>query len=257
MKTVVVIPCRWSSRRLPGKPLLAILKKPLIRWIYESAMGLKEADRVLVATDDTRIEKEVKNFGGEVFRTSQKARTGSDRVAEIMDKIDGDAFLNWQGDELFINPAPIDELIISFTKDQPLDMGTIKREISDPSDLINPNVVKVVTDPKGFALYFSRSPIPFHRSDDTKSELESPNLKLIPKTYYKHMGIYIYTRRGLKTFSSFSSGDLEECEKLEQLRALEFGLRIKVWETSYPSFRIDTSEDLREAESHLMKSGTL
>lgn len=257
MKTVVVIPCRWASNRLPGKPLLDILKKPLIQRVYESATGLKEADRVLVATDDSRIEEKVRNFGGQVFRTSQKARTGSDRVAEIMNKIDGDIFLNWQGDELFINPVPIDELIVSFINSQPLDMGTLKQEVSDSSDLNNPNVVKVVTDSNGFALYFSRSLIPFYRSDRETLEPGTKNLNLIPKTYYKHMGIYIYTRKALELFSYSSSSALENCEKLEQLRALELGLKIKVWETSYPSYRIDTPEDLRKAESLLMKAGTL
>ncbi|HLB95087.1 MAG TPA: 3-deoxy-manno-octulosonate cytidylyltransferase [Nitrospiria bacterium] len=244
MRTVIVIPCRFDSSRLPGKPLMNLSGKPLIQWVYERALLSKEAAQVVVATDDPRIEETVRSFGGEVITTGSTARTGSDRVAELAGRVSADAYLNLQGDELIFDGTILDELIRSFDAAQPLDMGTLKREITDRAEVSNPNVVKVVTDEDGFALYFSRSPIPYLRSAPTQ---------LPPKTFYKHLGLYIFERETLKMFSSLPSGFLEGHEKLEQLRALEHGIRIKVWETNHDSLRVDTREDLKQAEGLLSK----
>ncbi len=244
MRTVIVIPCRFDSSRLPGKPLTVLSGKPLIQWVYERALLSKEAVRVVVATDDPRIEETVRSFGGEVITTGSTARTGSDRVAELAGRLSADAYLNLQGDELIFDAVILDELIRSFDAAQPLGMGTLKREITDWAEISNPNVVKVVTDEDGFALYFSRSPIPYLRSAPTQ---------LPPKTFYKHLGLYIFERETLKMFSSLPSGFLEGPEKLEQLRALEHGIRIKVWETSHDSLRVDAREDLKQAEGLLSK----
>src|SRR3990172_1868663 len=208
MRTVIVIPCRFDSSRLPGKPLMNLSGKPLIQWVYERALLSKEAARVVVATDDPRIEETVRSFGGEVITTGSTARTGSDRVAEVAGRVSADAYLDLQGDELIFDGTILDELIRSFDAAQPLGMGTLKREITDRAEVSNPNVVKVVTDEDGFALYFSRSPIPYLRSAPTQ---------LPPKTFYKHLGLYIFERETLKMFSSLPSGFLEGHEKLEQL----------------------------------------
>ncbi len=253
MKTVVVIPCRWGSSRLPGKPLLPLLKKPFIQHVYERATCSKEAFRIVVATDDPRIEKTVRAFGGEVFLTGQGARTGSDRVAELIETVRADAYLNLQGDELILNPLILDELIVAFSGVQPFEIGTLKQEITDPKELTNPNVVKVVTDAQGLALYFSRSPIPYHREDKRIPKRPISNTALRHRMVYKHLGIYIFEREALKSFSSRPIGMLEALEKLEQLRALEMGLRIRVWETRHESIRVDTRTDLRHAEKVLLK----
>jgi len=184
-------------------------------------------------------------LGGEVILTRPTGPYGersSGRAAEIFK---ADAYLNLQGDELIADSAILDDLIRSFNAAQPLGMGTLKREITDWEEVSNPNVVKVVTDEEGFALYFSRSPIPYIRAGSqftvhSSQHITAHHSQLPPKTYYKHLGIYIFKRETLKTFSSLPSGSLEDREKLEQLRALEHGIRIKVWETKLESLRVDT-----------------
>ncbi len=253
MKTVVIIPCRWDSSRFPGKPLARILGRPLIQYIYENASSSKEASRVVVATDDQRIEKAVKAFGGDVVVTSSSVRTGSDRAAELIETLNADVYVNLQGDELIQNVTIIDELIRSFNAVSSLGMGTLKRELKNPKEVLDPNVVKVITDKNGFALYFSRSTIPFFRDDsgktgDASSQNKASRSDCSISAYYKHLGIYIFERETLRLFASLPTGCLESSEKLEQLRALENGIKIKVWETQQESFRIDTKSDLQYAE---------
>ena len=255
MVTVVVIPCRWNSRRLPGKPLLSVLKKPLIEQVYRRAARCRKASRVIVATDDRRVERSVLDFGGEVVRTSVRPRTGSDRVAEVMKDIQADAYVNLQGDELILEPEILDELIEAFEGARPLEIGTLKQPITDFKEVINPNVVKVVTDRKGDALYFSRSPVPYIRNDGASGRTLFPKKSFRPGVYFKHLGIYIFDRDALNSFSQGASGVLEEREKLEQLRALEMGLGIRVWKTRRRSLRIDTPADLKIAERALRKYG--
>jgi 3-deoxy-manno-octulosonate cytidylyltransferase (CMP-KDO synthetase) len=255
MKTIIVIPCRFGSTRFPGKPLASLAGKSLIQRVYECAVSSKEAAKVVVATDDSRIEQAVRAFGGGVVLTRKTARTGSDRVAEAALKLPADAYLNLQGDELIMDAAILDDLILSFQAAQPLGMGTLKREIREWSEVSDPNVVKVVTDAEGHALYFSRSPIPYLRTEMPSSSLKPPASNLPPKTFYKHLGIYIFERQTLQAFSSLPTGLLEEHEKLEQLRALEHGIRVKVWETQRESLRVDTLEDLKQAELLLSPLG--
>ena len=263
MKTVVIIPCRWDSSRFPGKPLARILGRPLIQYVYENASSSKEASRVVVATDDQRIEKAVKTFGGDVVVTSSSVRTGSDRAAELIEALKADVYVNLQGDELIQNVTIIDELIRSFSAVPSLEMGTLKRKLINPKEVLDPNVVKVITDKNGFALYFSRSPIPFMRDDTGRtgrvprqqeiSESKESGSDCSISAYYKHLGIYIFERETLRLFASLPTGCLEFSEKLEQLRALENGIKIKVWETQQESFRIDTKSDLQYAERQLSR----
>ena len=249
MKTVIIIPARLGSKRFPGKPLILIGGKPLIQRVWEQACGSRRAERVIVATDDKRIRDTVRAAGGEVIMTEGPYRTGTDRLAWVADRLPADLYINLQGDELIQDARILDELIASFTAAQPLGMGTLRTRIRNIEENEDPNVVKVVIDTEGFALYFSRSPIPYPR-DAVPAERGSR----FPR--YKHLGIYIYRRDTLKKLSGLPSGFLEEQEKLEQLRALENGIRIKVWETTYESLRIDTREDVQQAESVLVKSGT-
>ncbi|MBI3811140.1 MAG: 3-deoxy-manno-octulosonate cytidylyltransferase [Nitrospirae bacterium] len=247
MKTVIVIPTRYASSRFPGKSLAPVGGKPLIRQVWEQARGSRLAERVVVATDDERIRDAVAVFGGDVVMTEGEFRTGTDRLAWVAGRVAADAYLNLQGDEFIQDARILDDLIAHFIESQPLAMGTLKRPTALPEEGANPNIVKVVTDRLGYALYFSRAPIPFQRDRDiTLGFGEVP--------FYKHLGIYIYRKDVLEKLARLPTGVLEDREKLEQLRALENGIRIRVWETSHESLRIDTPEDLKTAERFLMKA---
>ncbi|MBI3597752.1 MAG: 3-deoxy-manno-octulosonate cytidylyltransferase [Nitrospirae bacterium] len=248
MKTVIVIPVRYASSRFPGKPLISIGGSPLIQQIWKRARESRLAERLIVATDDERIREVAASFGADVIMTEGEFRTGTDRLAWVAERVVADAYLNLQGDELVQDSQILDDLIAQFKAAQPLMMGTLKRAASSPDESKNPNVVKVVTDREGYALYFSRSPIPFHRDPAA-----TPGVGEAP--FYKHLGIYIYRRDLLQQFTRLPTGSLEEHEKLEQLRALENGIRIKVWETSQDSLRIDTPEDVKAAERFLTNTG--
>lgn len=238
-KTVtVVIPARYASTRFPGKPLAELAGKPLIQHVYEQASRASAVTKVLVATDDLRIQKTVENFGGIAWMIDTTCQTGSDRVAEAARFLDCPVFMNLQADEILLAPALIDELINSFlTSDA--EIGTLKRRIATTDDLYRSSVVKVVTDQQGRALYFSRTAIPHHRNSWTEATKE---------LFYLHIGVYIYRRDTLLRFADLPSGVLESVEHLEQLRALEHGIPIQVWETPHQSLRIDTQEDLELAQ---------
>lgn len=241
MKTVIVIPARYASSRFPGKSLAWVGGKPLIRQVWEAARGSRLAERVVVATDDERIRDAVAAFGGDAVMTEGEFRTGTDRLAWVAERIAADAYLNLQGDEFIQDARILDDLIARFEEAQPLAMGTLKRPAASAKEGTNPNIVKVVTDREGYALYFSRAPIPFRRDrESTFGFGEVP--------FYKHLGIYIYRKDVLETLARLPTGLLEDREKLEQLRALENGIRIRVWETVHESLRIDAPEDLRAAE---------
>lgn len=244
MDVTLVIPARYGSKRFPGKPLALINGKPLIEYVYGLASRAKLVDKVIVATDDPRIFNKVQSFHGNVVMTSDKNRTGGDRLAEVAGGIDSDIFVNLQGDEIPADPAFIDGLVEAFQREPDLEMATLKKEISSMAELSDPNLVKVVTDIYGFAIYFSRSPIPYIRDSSGYD-------KIPPKTFYKHLGIYIYRRDPLIEFSKMPTGLLEEAEKLEQIRFLEMGRRIKVYETDIGSYRIDTQGDLEKAAKML------
>lgn len=238
----LVIPARFASTRFPGKPLALLAGKPLIHRAYELAAAARSVADVLVATDDARIREAVEGFGGKVVMTESALRTGTDRVAAVARGVTGDIFVNLQGDELPLHPALIDDLVHAFVRSRS-GMGTVKRRLADAQELASPDVVKVVTSEQGEALYFSRAPIPLER--------DGPPGRLIPGLHYGHLGIYIYTRETLQRLAELPTGRLEHVEKLEQLRALEHGIPIRVWETTHPSLRVDRPEDLDAAASRL------
>ena len=240
----VVIPARFGSSRFPGKPLAKLLGKPLIQHVYERARASSAADQVLVATDDPRIEEAVKGFGGQVVMTASALRTGTDRVAAVARQWPGTVFVNLQGDEILLHPDLLSDLTIPFLRSGAA-MGTLRRRLASSEELRNPGVVKVVTDREGRALYFSRAPIPYLR--DQAAGTVAAGLHSV------HLGIYIYTRETLDRLATLPTGPLEEAEKLEQLRALEHGICLRVWETVHPTLRIDTPTDLEEAAARLQR----
>ena len=238
MKVVAVIPARYGSTRFPGKVLAKLGEKPIVQWVWEAARKSK-ASTVLVATDDTKVRNAVEAFGGRAVMTASSHPSGSDRIWEAIQGVDADIIVNIQGDEPLKPYAVIDGLIDAMLSKPAPDMATVvvpckREEIKD-----NPNIVKAVVGADGFALYFSRSMIPFLR----EGGLETP--------VYRHWGIYAYTRKALERFVSLPEGKLERCEKLEQLRALENGMRIKAISTSFQSIGIDTPEDLASASAFL------
>lgn len=242
MKVTVVIPARYASTRFEGKPLAMLLGKPMIQHVYERSLEANGVDSVIVATDDDRIFDVVKGFGGEVVMTSANHQTGTDRLAEVVAGLDSDLIVNVQGDEPLIYPQMIEAALVAL-KDAPLAaMSTLKYKITDVDDIKSPSVVKVVVDRDDFALYFSRHAIPFNRDEDKGSHMPA---------YYKHVGLYVYRRDFLMKFAGMGSTPLENAEKLEQLRALENGYRIKVVTTEYDTIGVDEPQDLIKAEEIL------
>ncbi|UCD34640.1 MAG: 3-deoxy-manno-octulosonate cytidylyltransferase [Nitrospiraceae bacterium] len=245
-RVAAIIPARFHATRFPGKPLALLRGKPLIQHVYEQAVKAGRVDSVFVATDDERIYDTVSRFGGRAVMTSTVHESGTDRIAEAAARIDCEYVINVQGDEPFIEPEMIDDVVDLLYNDDRAEMGTLAKRITGTDELLSPHVVKVVFDEEGFALYFSRAPIPFHR-DDWK-DLQGVAFKEGRTAVFKHIGIYGFRKEALSRFSSLKKGRLEDVEKLEQLRALNAGMKIKVKETTYDTFGIDTVEDLRKAE---------
>ncbi len=241
-RATVVIPARYGSTRFPGKPLVSLLGKPLIQHVYERVSTAPGVHRVVVGTDDERIRDAVRGFGGEAVLMPEPYRTGTDRVAALAGQLDGDLFVNLQGDEIPLHPSLLTDLITPFASSGE-GMGTLKRRLGSDEPLTNAGIVKVVTDVEGHALYFSRAPIPLVR--DAQPGTTFAGLHFI------HLGVYIFRRETLRRFAELPTGRLEDAEKLEQLRALEQGIPIRVWETAYPSLRIDAPEDVPNAERAL------
>jgi 3-deoxy-manno-octulosonate cytidylyltransferase (CMP-KDO synthetase) len=244
MKVAAIIPARYHSTRLPGKPLADIAGEPMIRWVYERARRARLVNEVWVATDDERIHQVVKNFGGNSKMTSPNHQSGTDRIAEVVREIDWDLVVNVQGDEPLLDPAMIDEVIECFYKDSSVNMSTLKRKITNVDDVLNPNVVKVVTDINGYALYFSRSPIPYFR--ETWKNIKGINNGPLTFSIFKHIGLYAYKRDFLLHLSDLEPTPLEKIEHLEQLRALENGYKIKVITSERDSIGVDSPEDLEK-----------
>jgi 3-deoxy-manno-octulosonate cytidylyltransferase (CMP-KDO synthetase) len=242
MKTVVIIPARYQSTRFPGKPLAKICGKPMIQWVYENSKRAEKISHVVVATDDDRIAEAVYSFGGNVIMTSDQNRSGTDRVAEAAAKMGLspiDIIVNVQGDQPLIDPRCLDDLVGPFFDDPEISMSTLAFKIVRKEEIIDPKHVKVTFDRLGFALYFSRSPIPFGRDRDIHFDT------------YRHLGVYVYTRKYLDIFRNLPEGHLEQIEKLEQLRALEHGHKIKVIITKYDSPEVDVAEDIERVEEIL------
>jgi len=253
---VVVIPARYGSTRFPGKPLALLKGKPIIHWVYERAKDSRLAQDVIVATDDERIFRSIVEIGGKAVMTEPHHASGTDRIAEVARSLESDIIINVQGDEPFIKGDMIDHTI-ELLKDPRASISTLARRIESPEELIDPNVVKVVFDSEGFALYFSRSVIPYYRD-----RWKAPTVTCATDTslfieneieIYKHIGIYGYRRDALLMLSRSPQSRLEKIEKLEQLRALEKGLKIKVGLTPYNTIGIDTPEDLKKAEELISK----
>lgn len=233
MKSICVIPARYSSTRLPGKPLKDICGKPMICRVWERASRAKSVAEVIVATDDERILQAVENNLGRAVMTRADHKTGTDRLAEVAEKFpDVDVIVNVQGDEPLIEPSLIDELIAEFVKDEDLQMATVATELIDAEEMNNPNNVKVVLDRYNDALYFSRSLIPYPRN--------AGNAKV-----FKHIGIYAYRRQFLIDYAKMEPTPLEKSESLEQLRALENGFKIRVIKSDCRFVGVDTEEDLK------------
>ena len=230
-KIVVIIPARYNSTRFEGKPLAEINGKPMIYHVYQRSKMAKCVDDVIVATDDERIKNVVEEFNGKVVMTSNEHKSGTDRIAEVARNIDADIIVNVQGDEPLIEPKAIEQAIMPLIDDENVMMCTLMTKITNEAEYGDPNIVKVVTDNKGFALYFSRSLIPYPR--------EKERLKI-----YKHIGIYVYRKDFLLEFANLQPTQLEQIECLEQLRVLENGFKIKVIETNYDSISVDTPRDL-------------
>ena len=257
MTVVAIIPARYGSTRLPGKPLAKIGGKPMIQHVYESTAKAKGLDRVLVATDDRRVEETVRGFGGEVLMTSKHHASGTDRLAEVARKIKADWFVNVQGDLPFIQSDTIMRAVRPMRRDRSIPMGTVGTPIFDEAEWRDPNIVKVLTDRKGFALYFSRSPIPYVRNGAV--DLNGNKLMRGSKRRLwgsRHIGLYVYRRDFLLKFARLRPTALEQIESLEQLRALAYGHRIFVAIADERSVEVDTPEDLAKAENYLKQRGT-
>jgi 3-deoxy-manno-octulosonate cytidylyltransferase (CMP-KDO synthetase) len=232
LRVAALIPARFASTRFPGKPLADLDGRPMIEHVYRRAAASPRVSKVIVATDDLRIATRVNDFGGNVRLTRVDHQTGTDRLAEVASTLDCDIVVNVQGDEPLIDPRAIDEAIAPFA-DPSVSMTTLYRRIHRPDELANPNIVKVVLDRAGYALYFSRAPIPHARD---------PRGGWPP--LYRHIGLYAYHRSALLVLASLEPTPLERAESLEQLRALEHGIRIKAVETQYDSIGVDTPEEL-------------
>ncbi|HAT98347.1 MAG TPA: 3-deoxy-manno-octulosonate cytidylyltransferase [Acidaminococcaceae bacterium] len=232
MKVICVIPARYASTRLPGKPLKLIAGRPMIQWVYEQAKKAEIPTEVIVATDDVRVYDTVLAFGGNACMTREDHPNGTSRLAEVAEKFpDADVIVNVQGDEPMIPPEIIDRLANAFAEEPELKMATMKAQMQE-SEYGDPSAVKVVTDQNGYALYFSRSLLPYPRN---KSNLFK---------VYKHVGIYAYTRTFLMQYAAMAPTPLEQVESLEQLRVLENGYKIKVLESSFQGVGVDTQADL-------------
>jgi 3-deoxy-manno-octulosonate cytidylyltransferase (CMP-KDO synthetase) len=233
----IVIPARFASTRFPGKPIAELWGKPLVQHVYERARQARLASRVIIATDDTRIATIARGFGAEVAMTRPDHPSGTDRVAEVAASIIADLWVNVQGDEPLLHPAMIDAAVAPLAADPSIPMGTLCSPIEEAGELASPNVVKVVFDQEGFALYFSRLPIPFVRD-------HGPGV-----TRYRHIGLYAYRRDFLLQLGQLAPTPLERAEKLEQLRVLEHGQRIKVVVVPHTSPGVDTPADLERLQA--------
>jgi 3-deoxy-manno-octulosonate cytidylyltransferase (CMP-KDO synthetase) len=245
MKTVVIIPSRYGSTRFEGKPLCLINEKPMIQHVYEQAQKASKVDAVLVATDDQRIIDAVAAFGGKAVMTSDKNRSGTDRIAEAAAMIGlepNDIVINVQGDQPLMDPRCLDQLVAPFYDEPGLEMSTLAFKIVREREITDPKDVKVTFDNRGYALYFSRASIPLARDPGTRHDT------------FKHLGFYAYTRKFLDIYRHLDEGSLEAVEKLEQLRALEHGYRIKVVVTLYDSPEVDLPEDIPRIEKLMQYS---
>ena len=236
MDVIGIIPARYGSTRFEGKVLADIHGKPMVQWVWEAAKKAKILDEVIVACDDERIEEAVKSFGGKAVFTSKEHPSGTDRICEIVNPLEVKVVVNIQADEPLLDPVMIENIARPLLDDPSLSMATLMKKIEDHHEITDHNVVKVIADKFGMALYFSRSVIPYQRD------------KSVNVTYYKHIGLYAYSKDFLFIFKNLPESTLEKAEKLEQLRVLEAGFRIKVIETKISTIGVDTAEDLEKVK---------
>lgn len=244
MNVIGVIPARYSATRFEGKVLADILGKPMIQHVWEQAKQALLLEELIIAVDDERVANVAKEFGAKVVLTSKDHSCGTDRIIEVINPLDVKIVINIQADEPLIHPTMIDTVARGLLDDHTVSMATLMKRIENPSDLNDPSVVKVVVDKNNFALYFSRATIPF----------KTQNSKIPSPLYYKHIGLYGYTKDFLFIYKNLPASDLEKVEQLEQLRVLEEGFRIKVIETKYDTIGVDTPEDLEKVKQYLEKS---
>ena len=245
-----VIPARYASSRLPGKPLVPLAGKPMIQHVWERVRRAQKVSRVLVATDDERIRRAVTEFGGEAVMTRAEHRSGTERLAEVAASAAGsgaEIFVNVQGDEPLMEPAAVDAAVAILLEDSSVEVATLAVPIATPADVMDPNVVKVVLDFEGNALYFSRAPIPWIRDTADGAGFSPP----AGSTHHKHLGLYVFRRQAMLEFPTFPQGELEKLEQLEQLRWLENGYKIRVVETTHDSVSVDVPEDVARVEKLL------
>lgn len=240
-KVVIVIPARYGSTRLPGKPLVNLLGKPMIQRVFERAKQAATAARVIVATDDERIVKAVEEFGGEARMTRVDHRTGTERIAEVAAHTEGDVFVNVQGDEPLLDPGAVDTAVQALLQEPAASIATVAVPIRTPADIMDPNVVKTVLDFDDHALYFSRAPIPWVR--DAAHQVHARHLK--------HLGLYVFQRDALLEYPTLPQGELERLEQLEQLRWMENGWKIRVAEVEHDAISVDVPEDVARVEKLL------
>lgn len=242
---VIVIPARYGSTRLPGKPLISLAGKPMIERVYSRAKLSRLAQRVIVATDDDRIVKAVESFGGEALMTRNTHRTGTERVAEVAAHANGKIFVNVQGDEPLVDAEAVDAAINVLLEDEDISLSTVATPIKIPGDIMDPNVVKTVLDFDDNALYFSRAPIPWVRDAASTSTIQVRHLK--------HLGLYAFKRDALLEYPTLPQGTLEKIEQLEQLRWLENGWKMRVAEVQHDAVSVDVPEDVARVEKLLQK----
>ncbi len=247
LSAVGLIPARYESSRLPGKPLVDLQGKPLLYHVYKRALRAQSLSRVLIATDDERIYNAARDFGAEVVMTERAHRSGTDRIAEAVRTLDADIVVNIQGDEPFIEFQAINRVVELLQEDPAADMSTLIAPVRAVEELVNPNVVKVVADERGYAVYFSRSPIPYARVKGLPYaqifELAQRDPDLL-KHFYRHIGLYAYRKDFLMLFTKWAPSPLEVLEDLEQLRAIDHGVRIKLGVTGMQVHGVDTPEDM-------------
>ena len=249
---VAIIPARYASSRLPGKPLLEIQGRPMVLHVVERALLAPSVSRAVVATDDERILGAVRAAGHEALLTSAAHASGSDRLAEAAAQLEADVIVNVQGDEPLISPETVERAVAAFKEDRDAAAATTCEPIEEASDVLSSDIVKVVADARGRALYFSRSPVPYPREAARRYGSLAAALEVEPAlltTFRKHTGLYVYSRAFLLEFARWPQTALERAESLEQLRILEHGYQIRVVEAAAPSVGVDTEEDLRRVRA--------
>ena len=250
-KVIAVIPTRWASSRFPGKPLALIKGKPMVQWVFEQASKAKSISEVIVATDDNRILEAVNGFGGNAVMTSADHESGTDRIAEVVRDRECEVVVNVQGDEPLIAPENIDRVVRPLLENAIESTVTLRILIKSCEELMDRNVTKVVVDNSNSALYFSKAPIPWDRDKWGGDSIEYSSFDPLKSFWYKHIGLYAYRKKFLMGFGSLPDSGLEKIEKLEQLRILEGGFKIKVVETNIDSIGVDCEADLAIIEKHL------